>query len=101
MTRVRLPTCDQAEPPASAARKADGSWNVPRCAPKEVGCEAAKLFSLLLGLLRLLDRVVDLPAMNRHLFGRFNAKPNLAATYFNYGDDDVLVDDDALVLLSG
>jgi hypothetical protein len=39
--------------------------------------------------------------MNRHLFGRVNTEPNLVATYFDYGDDNVLVDDDALVLLSG
>jgi hypothetical protein len=69
----------------------------------EVRCEAERGYynSVLLGLLRFLDRLVDLPAMNRHLFGRFNAQSNLAATYFDDGDDDVLVDDDALVLLSG
>jgi hypothetical protein len=68
---------------------------------KKVRCEADRFFSVLFGLLRLLDRVVDFPAMNWHFSGRFDPEPNLVGPYFDYGDDDVIVDDDTFVLFSG
>jgi hypothetical protein len=47
-----------------------------------------------------LDRVVDLPTMNRHLAGRLNAKPYLITADFNNDNLNVVVDDDTFVFLS-
>jgi len=47
-----------------------------------------------------LDRRVNLTAVNRNLAGSLNAKTDLVATDFDHRDHNVVVNDDALVLLA-
>ena len=51
-------------------------------------------------LLSLLDRIVDLSAVNRHVLGGVDPQPHLVATYIDHRDDDIVTDDNALVFLS-
>jgi hypothetical protein len=43
------------------------------------------------------DRIVDFTAMNRDLSWCLDAKPDLITADFNHSDNDVLIDNDALV----
>jgi hypothetical protein len=45
------------------------------------------------------DRLKDFPAMDRHFFGGLHTEANLVPTDLHHNDGDVVVDDDALVLL--
>jgi hypothetical protein len=45
------------------------------------------------------DRLEDFPAMDRHFFGGLHTEANLVPTDLHHNDRDVVVDDDALVLL--
>jgi hypothetical protein len=45
------------------------------------------------------DRLEDLSAMDRHLFRSLDPETNLVPTDLHHNDRDVVVDDDAFVLL--
>lgn len=45
------------------------------------------------------DRIENLLSMNRYLFGRLDTKPHLVSTDLHHHDRDVVVDNDAFVLL--
>src|SRR5439155_23582744 len=47
----------------------------------------------------VLDGLVDLAAMDRDLFGRIDPQADLVAADLHHGHRDVIVDDDAFVLL--
>jgi len=46
------------------------------------------------------DRIVNFTSVNGHLFWGFHTQSNFIASDFNNNDRDVIVDDDALVLLA-
>lgn len=46
------------------------------------------------------DRLVDLDPVDGHVLGGHNAQPDLVPANLDHGDDDVVVDDNRLVLLS-
>lgn len=47
-----------------------------------------------------MDRVKDLPTVNRDFLGRFHAKANLVPTDLHHHDCNVIVNDNTLVLLA-
>ena len=49
----------------------------------------------------VLNGLVDLTAMDGDMLGRFDAETNLVSANLDHGHRDVVVDDDALVLLAG
>ena len=51
-------------------------------------------------LLRPLDRLIDLSAMDGDFLGGFDPQSHLVTPYLDHGDDDVVTDDNAFVLLS-
>src|SRR5438270_859698 len=50
---------------------------------------------------RAVDRLVHLAAVHGHLLRRFDPQPDLVPADLDHRDRDVVVDDDALVLLAG
>ena len=55
--------------------------------------------SRILLLLSLLDRLVDFSAMHRHFLGGIDPKAHFVTPYFDHRDDDIVIDDNAFVLL--
>jgi len=51
-------------------------------------------------LLTALDRIVYLPAVNRHFTWGFNSQAYLVSSDFYDNNSDIVVDNDALVFLS-
>tara|TARA_A100001391_G_scaffold199335_1_gene182159 strand:+ start:412 stop:660 length:249 start_codon:yes stop_codon:yes gene_type:complete len=52
------------------------------------------------GFVGTLDRFVDFVSMNGHLTRGLNPQTNFVAADFNNNDFDIVIDDDAFVLLS-
>ena len=48
----------------------------------------------------LLDRLITLTAMDCHFLGSVDPQPHFVAPYFDYGDDDIVTNDDAFVFLA-
>lgn len=58
----------------------------------------ARLF-LMSGFIPL-DGIVNFPTVNRHFLRRFNAEADLIPADFNHDNGNVVVDNDAFVLLA-
>jgi len=59
------------------------------------------LLKVRLLLLSLLDLVINLTAVDRHVLGGIDPKPHLVTPYFNHGDDDIITDDNGFVRFAG
>src|SRR5437879_2871406 len=72
----------------------------PRASPPS-GFRAADLRARIRNPGLVLNGLVDLPAMHGHILGSFDAQAHLVTTDFDHGHRDIVVDDNALVLLAG
>ena len=66
-----------------------------------LGGRISRRLGFLLSDFATLDGLIHLSAMNRNFLRRLNAQADLVPTDFDHHDGYVVVDDDALVLLSG
>src|SRR3954447_1029801 len=86
-------------PVGGAGGRAWGLAGRTRSKLARVGCHRGLAEVAVLGL--ILNRLVDLATVDGHILWGFDAQSHLVTADLDHSDRDVIVDDDALVLLAG